>query len=585
MTSKNKIWSSLIVAGICTLPLTAQEGDWKPAGAHRARYESADTASKSLLGRPITGRSKVDQSIERVGFGGDSQSAQPLPQAPLPQSAMGNSPGVETLPFPRSSTSDYINGAMPVHTMPPGARIQQPPLPSVSYPGAVTYPTSQGDSNTIQSQPIGGPIIVNGQMDGGYIPNGMVMDNGTIPGMDYSLGLSDRYYLQAIHGSPGIIYGSFDYMLMSITPDKAPALVITGPQTTTSILDGRVVYGGGIEPGDLPTDSLSGGRINLGVWFNRCQSWGMFGSYFTSVNNPMSFQAGSADGSTFFARPFFNTSTVNIDGTTRTPSEAIEQVSQLGTINRPALGGFVNIDRSSQLRGAELNFRFNLWRNLPAMRRIHWNIDGYAGVKYLGLEESLQITENIRVLNDFDPFPNDPNNALLLRDTRFLVQDTFKTRNSFIGANLGFLSEMRMGRFFVEMRTGIGLGGTNQNVEIGGFTQVTLPNGQALAPDPGGLLTQNSNIGTYSRSQFGYVPELGFKLGLQVTDHLRVFAGYDMLYWSNVVRPGQQIDRSVNASQSPQFPVPPAGELRPLFNYNTSSMWLTGFSAGISWIF
>ncbi|MBL8824753.1 MAG: BBP7 family outer membrane beta-barrel protein [Planctomycetia bacterium] len=568
-------WCSFAIVGFGALPIVAQ--DWKPVSTHTARYEEAATSSMSLLGRPITGRSKVDQAIERTGFAGDNSMALPIPQAPA-----GKSYGVETLPPPRVSASGYPIATAPANAvLPPNMKLmpaaQTPPMGAgtVIYPGSMPYPS--GDFAQGQPQPGGPPVVVNGPIDGQIFQGAPIYDGGAFPGMQYSGGMSDRYFLQSIHGSPGLWYGSLDFVLFSVTPDKAPALVITGPQNTTSILDGTVVYGGS----DLPTDTMLGGRVSMGVWFNRRQSWGMFGSFFTTQDQAMHYQAGSADGSTFYARPFFNTSTVNFNGTPRVPAEDLEQVSQLGTALRPALGGFVNIDRTSKLRGADLNFRFNLCNNFPPCRRTHWNIDGYAGVKYLGFDETLNITENINVLNDFVIDPN----TTLLQGTQFFVQDRFSTQNAFIGGNIGLISEARMGRFFIEMRTGIALGGTQQTVTIGGNTQVTTPNGQTTGLLTGGLLAQESNIGTNTRSQFSYVPELGLKLGLQVTDHLRVFAGYEMMYWSNVVRPGQQIDRSVNASQLPQFPGPTSGEVRPLFNYQTSNLWISGFSAGVSWIF
>lgn len=568
-------WCSVAMMGLGSVPLFAQD-NWKPVSLHTARYENAEaaTASMSLLGKPITGRSRVDQSIERTGFAGDNSTALPIPQPPV-----GRPAGIETLPPPRSATSSYPIAAPPAHAaLPPTMNLTPgatPPMGTVIYPGSMPYPS--GSFPQGQPQPGGPPVIVNGPIDGQIFSGTPVYDGGTFPGMAYDGAVSERYFLQSIHGSPGLWYGSLDFVLFSVTPDKALALVITGPQNTTSILDGTVVYGGS----DLPTDTMLGGRLTMGVWFNRRQSWGMFGSYFTTQDQAMHYQAGSADGTTFYARPFFNTSTINFDGTPRVPAEDLEQVSQLGTALRPALGGFVNIDRTSQLRGADLNFRFNLCNNFPPCRRTHWNIDGYAGVKYLGFDETLNITENITVLNDFVIDPN----TTLLQGTRFFVQDRFSTQNAFVGGNIGLISEARLGRFFIEARTGIALGGNRQAVTIGGNTQVTTPNGQTTGLLTGGLLAQQSNIGTYNRSQFSYVPELGIKLGLQVTDHLRIFAGYELLYWANVVRPGQQIDRSVNASQLPQFPGPVSGEVRPLFNFQNSDMWISGFSAGISWVF
>lgn len=575
-------WSlgSLALISLTGVPLMAQD-DWKPVSSHRARYESVDGSNQQqmpLIGRPITGRSKIDRAVEPASFG-DQRNSAPLPQAPTAP------PQVETLPFPNQVVYPqgqvmYPQGAVqagkpnsyPMSNVPTGAVTY--PNGTVVYPmgtvpnGAVAYPST----GTIQPVPqqAGGPVVVQGgPVMGGPVTQGTFLPEGCMPGMPcYEGGMSDRYFLQAIHGSPGIWYGSFDFLLYSLSKDESPPLVITGPQTTTNINSPgvSVLYGG-----TLPSETLYGGRATLGVWFNRCQTWGLFGSYFTTVASQDSFRAESRDGSTFLARPFFNVSPINFDGTTRMAGEALEIVSQTG------IGGTVDVLRTSQLRGAELNFRFNLFNNTMGCRRIHWNIDGYAGVKYYGLDESLTVTENIEVL------PN--TTTTVAPGTKFFVQDSFTTRNTFIGGNIGLMSEARLGRFFVSTRSGVAIGANRQEIVIDGGTIVTPPNQSPSDLQTGGLLAQESNIGRYKHSQFSIVPEFGVKLGLQVTDCMRIFAGYDMMYWTNVVRPGQQIDYTVNASQVPFFPQATQGPARPAFNLQTSNLWVSGFSAGLSWTF
>ena len=84
----------------------------------------------------------------------------------------------------------------------------------------------------------------------------------------------------------------------------------------------------------------------------------------------------------------------------------------------------------------------------------------------------------------------------------------------------------------------------------------------------GGLLALPSNIGRYDRDVFSWVPELGVTIGYQCTDHWKLFVGYNVLYWSSVVRPGEQIDRTVNANQLP--PPVGGGPNRPLFTFNAN---------------
>ncbi len=37
------------------------------------------------------------------------------------------------------------------------------------------------------------------------------------------------------------------------------------------------------------------------------------------------------------------------------------------------------------------------------------------------------------------------------------------------------------------------------------------------------------------------MPQVTLNIGYQVTRNLRVYAGYDYLYWSNVARPGDNV--------------------------------------------
>ena len=62
----------------------------------------------------------------------------------------------------------------------------------------------------------------------------------------------------------------------------------------------------------------------------------------------------------------------------------------------------------------------------------------------------------------------------------------------------------------------------------------------------GGVLTQTSNIGRYYRNPFAVVPEVTISLGVQFAPWLRGTIGYNILYWSNVARPGNQIDLVVD---------------------------------------
>jgi hypothetical protein len=84
----------------------------------------------------------------------------------------------------------------------------------------------------------------------------------------------------------------------------------------------------------------------------------------------------------------------------------------------------------------------------------------------------------------------------------------------------------------------------------------------------GGIFAQPSNMGTFRRNEFSIVSEVGVRVGYQVTDYMRALVGYDFLYWMNVARPGEQIDRALGGG-------------RPVFAFRSSDFWTHGLTAGL----
>ena len=73
------------------------------------------------------------------------------------------------------------------------------------------------------------------------------------------------------------------------------------------------------------------------------------------------------------------------------------------------------------------------------------------------------------------------------------------------------------------------------------------------------------------------VPEAGFNIGWKIHQCLQMQAGYSFLYWTNVLRPSGQIDRSINATAAPTasvFGQANNGTLRPLYQFNGEPFWL-----------
>jgi hypothetical protein len=353
------------------------------------------------------------------------------------------------------------------------------------------------------------------------------------------------------------LYVSAEYLMWWLKQASTPPLV-TGSLATTGVpgaigQQGTVVLFGGSH---IDSDVRSGGRFRAGYWFDDDESCGVEGSFFFLGQRGIHFTAASGGVPGLF-RPFFKVnSTVNADGSVSPPGESAEQVAFPGTIT-----GRVSADLSSRLWGADANFRGNLLGG-PLGCGCCYRVDGLAGFRYIGFDESLGVAENLT--------------ALTSPGGTFAISDRFATTNRFYGGQIGGVAELRHGPWTLDLRSTVALGWTRQTVDISGSTSI---NGGA--PLAGGLLALPSNIGHFGRNRFGVVPELGMNLGYQVTDYMRVFVGYNFIYWNNVVRPGQQIDRAINTTQLPNSGVPVSGPVRPLFAFHSTDFWAQGVNFGL----
>src|SRR5205085_4276977 len=116
-------------------------------------------------------------------------------------------------------------------------------------------------------------------------------------------------------------------------------------------------------------------------------------------------------------------------------------------------------------------------------------------------------------------------------------------QNTFHGGQLGGLVEQKWGRWSADVRGSVALGNTHQELNIQG-TQLRLRPGMTT-PDQfaGGLLAVGPNLGRFTRDRFSVVPEVSANVGYWFTPTWRAYVGYNLLYWTNVARPGEQIDR------------------------------------------
>jgi hypothetical protein len=336
------------------------------------------------------------------------------------------------------------------------------------------------------------------------------------------------------------------------SPNSALAGVLGAPGTT-------LLFGGK----GLGTDLTSGARLSLGYWFDDCRTWGVDASGFFLGPNNNRFSAQSF-GNPVLARPIIDVSPVVNQNGVVVPNPAQGQEAIQAVTAPGLLSGGISVARKSTLWGADINLNRQCW----CCENGYLTLLG--GFRYLGLDESLDITESLLTgANTGVP------------GTVIVVNDHFATSNRFYGGQLGAAGEYRLGCWSFAGKAKVALGVTQQWANITGFTTQTLPGGtpQTL---PGGLLAlQGTNMGVYSRNNFSVVPELGLTVGYQIKPWCRVTAGYNFLYWSSVIRPGGLIDRAVNATYQPFSPVPPTGSARPMPLFNTTDFWAQGVTFGV----
>lgn len=131
----------------------------------------------------------------------------------------------------------------------------------------------------------------------------------------------------------------------------------------------------------------------------------------------------------------------------------------------------------------------------------------------------------------------------------------------------------------------VALGNNHETSNINGVTTVTNGAfGFVSGGTPGGIFAQPSNIGRHSRDMFAVVPEVNFKVGYQMGQHVRPFVGYNFLYLSEALRPGDQLNRNINPTTNFPFFVPPGsatGAPSPLPGFRGSDFWAQGVNFGI----
>ncbi len=390
------------------------------------------------------------------------------------------------------------------------------------------------------------------------------------------------------------VWASAEYLLWwtKAAPVNAPLLtLVTNPSDDTSgalgsantaVLLGDRSYGLG---------AYSGGRFTLGGWLDPCAGVGVEASYlFLSPNSTtQQFGTNGSPGSPTIGIPYLN-AVNNREQVLRLAGPNFP-TGPAGSLEPRAGGAFMTITNS--LQSAELNGLGQLYCCNGL------SVCGLAGFRYLYFKEDLTFGAGYQNLPT-GPVPINPITTIQQFGGAYSSIDHFQGVNNFYGGQLGLRGQYQCGCFFINTSGKVALGDMYQTVNIDGgavnmtrTTQLTttypVP-GTTTIPGtttayPAGFFAQTTNIGHASRQQFAVVPEFNLNVGCNLTRNIRAYVGYTILYVNNVVRPGDQLDHSINPTQPSVLTAPgitPTGPPAPTFPFNHTDFWAQGINFGVA---
>ncbi len=353
---------------------------------------------------------------------------------------------------------------------------------------------------------------------------------------------------------------------------------LKGSQPSAPVDTSGVIGSSGLTANQLgdsnPTGAgpSSGGRFTFGYWQYDNNPWAAQGAVRTFGVEARFFFVGTvsaeldADTAPNLFRPFYDLNDQKDSGF---------PVSSPGLMN-----GQVSARGQASMWGAEANAWKNVFYDKPGTT---YAIDLMAGLRYLNANSELAINSSSTFNNAIpagSPYASFAGNQLQ-------VNDSFAMRNDFFGGQIGIgLKSWLMDSICLETSFRVALGGTDQEATIMGSQVRTFANG-ATSTYAGGLLALPSNIGTRHNFEFTQIPEVQFKALWVVSKQITLSAGFSALYWTRVIRAAEQVDRSLDITQIPNFPgaagAPPAGMGRPSVPFAQSDLWLLGITFGLEY--
>ncbi len=349
-------------------------------------------------------------------------------------------------------------------------------------------------------------------------------------------------------GAPGRFWFQADYMHWWTSGAHVPPLVST---TQTLAPPFTTVFGNQ----DVGKGDHDGYRINMGMWFDCAHRFGIEGEYFDLSGRPISYDSGLSNGYTDDSSTPFPLVRPFVDNTGTLQGLPVAVPTQYV--------GRVTVDTNDYIQSAGLWMRYNLrasewagkdgdvpWTDSSART---FRLDFLSGYRFMRLIDAVNIRDD--EMDVSGPVVN-ANNW-----TTYTNIDNFHAIDNFQGGELGLDATVTRGRWSLDVLAKAALGVNNQSVELYNLARIdNRVNG-------GGIMQTAVPQNNYTANVFSWIPAMTVTGGYQLSDHVKLTVGYDIIYWSAVARAGSQI------------PVDPATGFPLQVNTQTFTINQTYFSA------
>jgi hypothetical protein len=362
-------------------------------------------------------------------------------------------------------------------------------------------------------------------------------------------------------GAPGRFWFSGEYLHWWTSGAHLP------PMASTLDANGNPVTVFGDEV--VGHGNHDGYRIDFGMWLDCAHCWGLEADYFDISGKPNDYDSGytlgNANGSAFPIFRFVNDPAA--------PGVLTPDVVGLVSATTPYAGRETVCTNSYfQSAGIWLHRQLLGRERSTANGDVCWTdpcaqtfrldaIGGYRFARLIDTANEEDATYCIANLNQYSYF-ND-----------------YRTVNNFNGSDLGLNAVYTRGRWSVDVVAKAAIGVNNEYVRL--YNQQTVDESNNLGVPTPLILNNPSPLQESSRNRFAAIPQLMVTAGYQLTEHLKFTAGYDLLYWTAVVRAADQIavDPSNGYPYGNVVSTPVTNPLPP-FAWNESHFFAQGLHAG-----